>query len=89
MKFLITTVLVLSSATSFATDYTCEAYCGYYQNGIIIYSDTNGEYVTASGSSKSNAFNEMKEQCHSISKDYKLYANDLYRAWASPSNSCY
>lgn len=89
MKTLITLVMLVASLSSFAAGYTCEAYCGYYNEVIIgTYTDTKGQYVAADGSSPSAAFNEMKSQCRSIDSKYGLYRDPSYTVWATPSNSC-
>ena len=75
--------------------YTCHAYCGYYATGFgngevsVIWSDTEGRIVAASGSSRGAAFNKMFDTCKNINSKYLLYGDSSRSSWATPSSSCY
>lgn len=56
--------------------YNCQAYCsGYYEYaGSMIYDE---RIVITEGSSKLNAYNQLRAACSKISKGYSLYQVDV------------
>ncbi|MCB0420552.1 MAG: hypothetical protein KDD61_06135 [Bdellovibrionales bacterium] len=91
MKYIFALVTFFGASSSYATNYFCEAYCGYKSYGalgLVEYTDNKGQWVNSDGNTRSSAFNNLKSQCRSIDSDYALYTDRSYSAWAKASNSC-
>lgn len=93
-KFFIALAIILFMPSAFADSFSCEAYCGYFSRGFsngefaINYRGNSEKVVSAGGSSRAEAFNEMQRRCNDIASNYVLYTDSSYRAYATPSNSC-